>query len=149
IEPARRSFVIVQTIVSSESTVTPASEAPVPDLTMVSPFLHSIAESYFASDVPPAPASDTVYAPGAMLVEPPWPSEAPALTTVAPTFRSNVPSSEAGLRSLTTSIVPGRRVLVNVQTTSLPWITGTPVSEVPVPDLTIVSPSLHSTVESY
>jgi hypothetical protein len=147
--PSRRVLVMVQTIVWSESTDTPASESPVPEATTVSPSLHSIDASYLASGVPAAPVSATVYAPGATLVEPLSPSDAPALTTVAPTLRSNVPSSSAGLRSLTTSIVPGLRALVNVQTTSWPSITGTPESDVPVAVLTIVAPSRHSISDEY
>ena len=48
------------------------------------------------------------------------------LLAVAPSIcRLNLPGSVAGLRSLTTSIVPVLRVLVIVQTTSSPLSTAT------------------------
>ena len=54
-----------------------------------------------------APASETVWLPGAdVLAEPESPSTAPAFTVEPSTFRSKLPGSVEGIRSLTTWIVP-------------------------------------------
>ena len=78
------------------------------------------------------------------MVEPDSPSTAPAFTVVVPTFRSKLPGQRTGIRSFTTWIVPWSRVLVIVQTTVWSESTGTFARLVPLPEATVVAPSLQS-----
>ena len=130
-----RVLVIVQVTVSPESTVTstlgPFAAAPSSQATE---------DRYFAR----SPVSETVYVPGATAFSPAPPSPTPAATTSSPTLRSNVPPSVAGRSCLTTLIVPGLRVLVNVQTVVVSAVTLTPKAEV-VP----VVPSVQDSEEPY
>ena len=60
IEPVRRVFVIVQTTVSLESTVTPPSDAPLPLSDACPLVVQAIDLSYFVRSVPFAPSSEIV-----------------------------------------------------------------------------------------
>ena len=81
------------------------------------PSVHASEESYLPSVVP---VSATLwFVPVGTVTVALAPS--PPLTAVVPlTLRSNVPLSFAGIRPLTTLIVPVLRVLVNVQVTVSP-----------------------------